>query len=486
MASLRRGDARAAEVEAATISDAAAAIEGWRLISRAHAIAERWDAARRALEAALRLAPHSRELRLERLAIIDRLGLSAEAVTELEALAREGEESPQLMAHLARALAAEDRRSEAEAKLESALERWPTDTTLHSLLARLRWLRGCGEQSTELLERAITRFPAELQLRLVAANALRNAGLLDKALKLLEDGLRTAPRSVGFLTSLGVVLDDLDRPSEALPYLRAATACSPTSRVAKRNLLSTLLRVSEAKEALGLADELLAHAADDQQLIAHRATALRLLGDSRYDELHDYARLVRVYRPRAPAGFESLADFNAAFARAVLPLHKSGERPLDQSLRGGTQTDRNLPLDDPAIAAFFEMIDAPIRDYIARLRSGTDHPTDRRRTERYRIAGSWSVRLAPQGFHLNHVHPKGWLSSAYYVELPSGIADDRNRAGWLKFGEPGSATPGCLANHFVRPEPGMLVLFPSYMWHGTIPFSEGGHRLTAAFDVVPQ
>ena len=31
----------------------------------------------------------------------------------------------------------------------------------------------------------------------------------------------------------------------------------------------------------------------------------------------------------------------------------------------------------------------------------------------------------------------------------------------------------------------MLVLFPSYMWHGTVTFGEGGRRLTAAFDVVP-
>jgi hypothetical protein len=31
----------------------------------------------------------------------------------------------------------------------------------------------------------------------------------------------------------------------------------------------------------------------------------------------------------------------------------------------------------------------------------------------------------------------------------------------------------------------MLVLFPSYLWHGTMPFETGGRRLTAAFDVVP-
>ena len=41
---------------------------------------------------------------------------------------------------------------------------------------------------------------------------------------------------------------------------------------------------------------------DDQQLIAYRATALRLLGREEYRRLYDYERLVRVYRLRAPGG----------------------------------------------------------------------------------------------------------------------------------------------------------------------------------------
>jgi Putative 2OG-Fe(II) oxygenase len=37
----------------------------------------------------------------------------------------------------------------------------------------------------------------------------------------------------------------------------------------------------------------------------------------------------------------------------------------------------------------------------------------------------------------------------------------------------------------VQPAPGRLVLFPSYMWHGTIPFHDAQPRTTIAFDVVP-
>jgi hypothetical protein len=37
----------------------------------------------------------------------------------------------------------------------------------------------------------------------------------------------------------------------------------------------------------------------------------------------------------------------------------------------------------------------------------------------------------------------------------------------------------------IRPEVGQLVLFPSYLWHGTVPFDDAAPRITVAFDAVP-
>jgi len=462
------------------------ACEAWRLLSRLNANTQRFEAARSAIEIALQHQPDSQAVRLERALVMEQQGQHAESLAEFEALARSGADSPpQLLVHLARALRFAGRAGEAEQQLEAALQRWPTDPGIHGQLAQLRWHRGAGEASTQFAERAVAEFPREAGLRLVAADHLRNAGFAAKALTLLEAGLVLMPDSPAFLTSIGVLLDDLGRTDEALGYLTKAAAHAPRSATAKRNLAATLLRVGRAAEALRLCDELLPGAPDDQQLIAYRATAFRLLGDPRYLELHDYGRLVRPYQLQAPAGFADIAQFNAALALELTRLHRSEQRPLAQSLRGGTQTERNLPRDNSVVAQFFAMLDAPIKDYISRLRDGSGHPTDRRKSAGYRIAGSWSVQLQPGGFHVNHVHPQGWLSSAYYIELPDVVGDDANRAGWLKFGEPGMSNAACPPDHFVKPAAGMLVLFPSYLWHGTMPFDEGGRRLTAAFDVVP-
>jgi hypothetical protein len=67
------------------------------------------------------------------------------------------------------------------------------------------------------------------------------------------------------------------------------------------------------------------------------------------------------------------------------------------------------------------------------------------------------------------------------------MSDARTEEGVLTFGEPSMATtPALTAEYSVRPSVGLLVLFPSYFWHGTVPFCSIQSRLTVAFDAVPE
>ena len=92
--------------------------------------------------------------------------------------------------------------------------------------------------------------------------------------------------------------------------------------------------------------------------------------------------------------------------------------------------------------------------------------------------------LRDDGYHSSHVHPQGWISSALYFALPSTGEDSDPHAGWLAMGEPPPGLPLRLsAIRHVEPKPAKLVLFPSWMWHGTVPF-QTGERLTVAFDVA--
>ena len=42
-----------------------------------------------------------------------------------------------------------------------------------------------------------------------------------------------------------------------------------------------------------------------------------------------------------------------------------------------------------------------------------------------------------------------------------------------------------VVERYVKPQPGKLVLFPSYVWHGTVPFTRSAERMTVAFDAAP-
>ena len=64
--------------------------------------------------------------------------------------------------------------------------------------------------------------------------------------------------------------------------------------------------------------------------------------------------------------------------------------------------------------------------------------------------------------------------------------DDETKAGWLKFGEPGPhCDPKLPPDRYIKPQRGMIVIFPSYVWHGTVPFEGDADRLTVAADLVP-
>jgi Flp pilus assembly protein TadD len=373
---------------------------------------------------------------------------------------------------------------EAEREYARAVALRPSDPTAQLGLAKLRYMRGDEYFARDLIAAAAAdRNNGLLQLKF--ADILRQAGDLAGSEVLLRDLIARAGPAPELRSSLATVLHAAGQLQAAEVEARAAVSSRPANSLFVHNLVAVLLSMGRAEDAMPLIRVERARAPLDPSWIADEATAARLIGDPAYSVLYDYERLVRIYDLEPLRGFGSVAELNAALEASLQARHTLIRNPFDQSMRSGSQTMGNLVRDpDPAIQAALEAFREAIEDYRARLGTAPDHPLSAQNHGESRYAGCWSVQLRQHGFHVNHIHPEGWLSSAYYVAVPPEADDVTETAGWIKFGEPAAPVPNADAGLTVQPKPGRLVLFPSYMWHGTTAIRGTVPRLTMAFDVV--
>lgn len=373
----------------------------------------------------------------------------------------------------------------AEREFDRAVTLRPSDTEAQLNLAGVRFMRGDPKFARSLAAAsAANRDDGELQLLL--GQLMRQAGNLNAAEALLHDLLgRKGPNPRVQSTLAGVLHEQGSLKEAEVQALEAASAAPDDSSVIE-TLVNILLARGCPQDAMGFIAARRAKAPKSQAWIAYEATAARALGHDLYQHYFDYARLVRVFDLEAPAGWESISEINQALVEVLNARHRFSHHPLGQTLRNGTQTSRSLLSDpDPVIEAILKAFKAPIQQYRDSLGQDAHHPLSSRNHGDSVFTGAWSVRLQRNGFHVNHFHPDGWISSAYYVDIPSEAQDQRTKAGWLKFGEPRYFVPGLQAELQIQPRPGRLVLFPSYMWHGTNAISGPESRTSIAFDVVP-
>lgn len=409
------------------------------------------------------------------------LGDHAAAVEATDRVFLKGGSAPETWLVRARSLQALGDLDAAEVAFAAALARRPDFAVAHRDFAQLRWMR-TGDPIEAM--RALDGAPRTAELALVRAIVLGSLGQDIRARTVVEEALERAPTNVALRLAAAAQAGRACDPEAQLSHAAAALRAAPASIEAARVAVEALLHAGRIGEAAQLADRIVAAAPNDQAAVALLMTAWRLAGDPRYVKLAEDQTLISTSMLPAPEGWENRSSFLTDLKEALIELHGWRSHPLGQSVRHGSQTQVDLTtVETPVIRALFATLPRLIDAHIAALGAGDD-PVRRRIGNGWRFAGAWSIRLAPGGFHTDHVHPAGWLSSAFYVSLPQVVA--REPEGWLAFGRPGIATtPRLEPFRRVRPEPGMLALFPSYLWHGTEPFTGDEPRLTVAFDIVP-
>lgn len=400
---------------------------------------------------------------------------------------RRGLDAAETWSVYARALLAVGALDAAEEAYKESLRRKRADVDVSAEYANVIWMRrGDMAMAQGVLDGAFRAGGAAGRLLIAKAKLYEAAGDPLQAAALLAQGVEQLPADLPVMLAAAQAAVETGALGAAQRFMAMAQAQGPDLPEVLNQASIVHLAAGRADEALAAARRGLQVSPDNQSLWGWAATAARLAGDPLYGEVYDYASMVQAYEIETPEGWASLDAYLADLAAVLERMHHYAQHPFHQSLRHGSQTTQPLKgSEEPALRAFFQAMDKPIRQHMAHLGQGPD-ALRRRNTGDYEIDGAWSVSLRPGGFHKDHFHPQGWLSSAFYVQTPDQALDTADRQGWIRFGQPPIALdPPSPPGHYVRPQPGRLVLFPSYMWHGTEPFTTDERRMTIAFDVVP-
>lgn len=379
--------------------------------------------------------------------------------------------------------------------------------------------RGQADEALRMLAPAAAAAPRLFEAQYNLGLALADCGRADEAIAAYRAAVDIDPDSVPALANLGLALKTKRCLDEAVAYLERAAALAPDIAALQLNLAAALHDAQRLAPALAAVRRSTELEPRDPQALLLRAHIEQRLGDfvaaeaslrrvvalvpehivaralwsvllqqvGKTDEarrLLDYLRLLGIRRLDGVTGWPSLSAFNDALAGQILRHPTLAYEPPDKSTFRGSQTREIFDNPTGALAALHAKVHAVLHDYMLRLRGGPP-------------AGdgwhldAWAVVLNSHGYQAPHVHPASLVSGVYYVRVPEAVKTAlAGEAGFIRFGDPGTSMPHGRAieglhTAAVRPEEGMFVLFPAYLWHSTVPFESDEPRICVAFDVVP-
>lgn len=376
------------------------------------------------------------------------------------------------------------------AVLRAAYKRQPTSRLLRGRLATAFLLQDAFDDAIQLLADSGALDSAEAAVLIQAhlaretdADNQRVVEIVDRLLPLLD---RLAQAQ--FLADQAKALRRLGETARARATLDRALELDPANKDACKRLAALDLDAGDLDGGLATLDRLAAGGASHARLHAARALAEARAGRIEtarevvaFDDLHVAAAL------DTPPGFDSLGDFNAALAAELL------NHPNLRYERYGSASEQTWRIDAPALgdAPMVKLLLAQIARHAERHAAEVahrDHPWAQARPDAGMLH-CWCVMTDGTGYETWHVHQFGWLSGVYYVQIPPSITAGEDIAGCIAFGLPedvvGEEAAAAYGRHVVRPEEGMLMLFPSHTYHRTFPHGADARRICVAFDIWP-
>ena len=405
----------------------------------------------------------------------------------------------------------EGRLSQAESIYNQILQSDPNQPIALHLLGVIAHQVGKNDTAVDLITKAISIKPDYAEAHNNLGLALRVLGRLDEAVASYQKALNLQPEYAVAHNNLGNALKDLGKPEEAISSYQKALNLKPDYVNAHNNLGLVLRELGRLEDALQIFESI-----DTPECYAHVLECLFALGEydkfyekqtasARNNEINTRVAAVNAFashqlnrsdpHPFCPTPLKFVrvcepldgVDDADGFLRDLMDDLQSREaiwEPPGKTTRHGFQTMSNL-FKKPygRLVELDRIIKDTIENY--RFEFSSENCDFIKLFPKTLTLSGWFIRLIKGGHQTEHIHSGAWLSGIFYLQMPKCTDQEE---GSIELGLWGYDYPilnkSYPKNRFY-PKNGSIILFPSSLFHRTIPFHSDEERMSIAFDLRP-
>ncbi|WP_135080725.1 tetratricopeptide repeat protein [Terasakiella sp. SH-1] len=345
------------------------------------------------------------------------------------------------------------------------------------------------EEAEQNFRALIDQAPQDIALIVTLADMVDTQGKWDDAETLYKQAIDLAPKEAVLYTKLANTLNQAGKPQEAEEIILKALELKPDFHSAHMAHSYIMLSQNKPKEGLAAAEKALEIFPGETTAVAWKLTALdQLGGGEEYDRYMDFDTFVKPEWVDVPNGYKDIDDFNAALVKHVENHPKLFSFDHYEVTRYGKEVKDIYSEPMGPVKHLKAAMEKQVANYIANLPDDPDNQFVATAPKKWRIK-SWANILSGPGRQIAHIHGEAWMSGCYYVRLPDVMKseDNPNNAGYIEFGQINDEFPNLTTERlkFLQPQEGLVALFPSYLYHSTVPTESTQPRIAIAFDVVP-
>lgn len=419
---------------------------------------------------------------------------------------------PDLHFNLGIVLSNLNRFEEAASSYRKAIALNPKFFEAYGNLGTLMQKQGKLEEALASYRKAISIHP-DARGYFNLGTALRDQGKLDEAVNSYRQAIKLFPNYADAHSNLGETLRDQGHMQEAVQSYQDAIALNPSHPNANYNMAEFLYLAKRYEEAIPYFERsqlddwqersmyclYKAERFDDFKLkldhivksSPHTSPFLATLSthyaiNFGVDNPYNFCKngLDFVYNAPIP----ELSDPNSPLLKSL--LHDINHAEIAERVQGmlhnGKQSAGNLfKRPEQSFRTLSELVKKEFVHYKQKF-AGAECELIQSFPDELEFTSSWFVKMR-QGGHLDsHIHEIGWISGAVYLAMPT--HKQSAEEGAFEYGTHGDHYPQKHSNfpvaHIV-PNVGEIVLFPSSLFHRTIPFNANEERICIAFDLKP-